>query len=370
MDKVDITIIGAGVVGLAIAARISDKRKSVVVLERNWKFGQETSSRNSEVIHSGIYYRPGSMKGALCLEGNERMYRLCKEQNIKHRKIEKIIVAFNKDEIQKLEQLYENGKTIGVKGMVLLKENEARQLEPNLNVPAAILCPSTGIVDSHALMEFFRFRAEEKGVVISFASEATGIEKMAGGYTVLVRDSDGKEFSFFSQAVINAAGLDADKVAHMAGIDIKKEGYELQYVKGEYFQVDDKYRGVFNRLIYPLPEKNGLGIHTVVDIEKRLRLGPNAFNVDKIEYSVKENHKQEFLNFIKKLIPSINMQELEPDMSGIRPQITPDKDGFRDFIINHEKEKGLPLFINLIGIESPGLTASPAIGEYVVKLLS
>ncbi len=367
MDKVDITIIGAGVVGLAVAAKLSEKNREILVLEKNDNFGRESSSRNSEVIHSGIYYPAQSLKAMLCIEGNKRLYKICEENNIGYGRPEKLIVADSKDETEAMEKLFENGKNNGLKDLKLLSGQEAGKLEPNLDVAAALHCPSTGIIDSHRLMQYFKSVAEEKGAMVSFSNEVTGIGKTGNEYTLTARDSSGKQFSFLTKIVINCAGLGADSIARMAGIDIHRANYKTSYCKGEYFHVNDSYRDVFTRLIYPLPAENSLGIHTVKDLQGRMKAGPNAFNVNEIDYTVDENHKKDFRDGLKRFIPSIKMEDLEPDMAGIRPQVQPDKNGFRDFIIAEESARGLPSFINLIGIESPGLTASPAIAEYVYR---
>jgi len=369
MDKVDITIIGAGVVGLAVAEKLSVKGNEVAVVEKNESFGQETSSRNSEVIHSGIYYRKGSLKLKLCLEGNRKLYDICLKNKVPFEKTGKLIAAFSKEDVEQLEKLFSNGRSGGVEGLELLSAAEARKLEPNLDCRCAILCKSTGIVDSHSLMKYFKQKAEERGAVISFKSEVTGIEKTPAGFLLTVEEPGGVPYRFESAAVVNSAGLNADKIAAMAGIDVKRAGYSQLYCKGEYFHVNDAYRKVFNKLIYPVPGAMGLGIHTVKDIRGSLRLGPNEFMVGGIDYSVDASHSEEFFIAAKNYFPGIRAEELMPDLSGIRPQVEPAAGGFRDFIIKEETAHGLPGFINLIGIESPGLTSAPAIADFVENFI-
>jgi L-2-hydroxyglutarate oxidase LhgO len=368
--QANITIIGAGAVGLAVAAQVADNNKEVYVLEKNKTFGQETSSRHSGVIHSGIYYPEGSLKAKLSVAGNRTLYELCETYEIGYKKLGKLIVATTDDEVGQLQTLLERGLRNGAEGLRLLSKREMRDLEPNVAGVAAILSPSTGIIDSHALMKYFIARAMECGAQIAYQSQVIEIEKVDNGYQVTVEDNTGK-FSFTTRALINCAGLNSDKIAEMAGIDTTEAGYRLHYCKGEYFSVGNTRNNLIKKLIYPvpLPRLTGVGIHITFDLEGRMRLGPSAQYVDSINYTVDNEHKSLFYNSVKRLLPFLEYDDLEPEMAGVRPKLQEPGGNFRDFVISDESDRGLPGFINLIGIESPGLTASPAIAEYVADLV-
>ena len=369
--KSDIAIIGAGVAGLAIAAQVARRDRVVYVLEKNERFGQEISSRQSGVIHSGIYYPAGSLKARFCVEGNRLLYELCQKHGIGHKKLGKLIVATSDAESGQLQELQGKGKRNGAEGLRLLSRRELKKLEPDVEGVAALLSPSTGIIDSHALMEYFAAQAREGGAEIACKKKVMDIEKLGNGYKVTVEEADKEVFSFETRLLINCAGLNCDKIAEMAGIDIAKAGYRLHYCKGEYFSVGGGKNKLVKRLIYPVPETKvtGLGVHVTLDLEGRMRLGPNAEYVDSIDYTVDTRHKQTFYNSAKKMLPFIEYDDLEPEMAGIRPKLQGPGDDFRDFVIREESDKGLPGFIDLIGIESPGLTSSPAIGRYVASMV-
>lgn len=369
MEKVDITIIGAGVVGLAIARTLSESDKTVLLIEKNERFGVETSSRNSEVIHSGIYYPRESLKTRLCLKGNAELYELCAHKNIPCIRSGKIIIARNKDEEQPLEELYAQGKNNGVKELSMLTRKEVNRLEPLVSVYCGLLVPSTGVIDSELLMRYLFTASDEQGSISLFNSTVTQIN-YAGPHSFRVTITPNNEV-FESRWVINSAGLHADIVASLVGIDIDKEEYRLRYSKGEYYSLkrDDEY--AFSRLIYPLPESavKSLGIHLCFNTKKKIRFGPNRYSVEKIDYTMDESHKNEFISSINTYLPSINKDDLYMDTCGIRPQRKTKNGSCEDFVINEESAKGFPGMINLIGIESPGLTAAPAIAEYVADII-
>lgn len=369
MEEVKITIIGAGVVGLAIAAEIAEESKGILVIERHKNFGQETSSRNSEVIHSGIYYPKDSLKAKLCLEGKHLLYELCTRHQIPHQRIGKLIVAVNDKEIRDLEALLDRGRENGLDDLQILSKQEVKEIEPHINARAAIWSPSTGIIDTHSLMKCLETIAKSKGVDFVYGCQVESIEKRPYEYKVGVRDTDGERFSFLSRIVINSAGLYADKVAALAGVDIDAAGYRLYYCKGEYFSLGAGKHNLIRHLIYPLPGHTSLGIHAVLDLQGRVKLGPNAFYVDKIDYQVEEAHKREFFESIVFILPFVEEGDLAVDMAGIRPKLQGPDDPVKDFVISHETGLGLPGLINLVGIESPGLTASAAIARYVKSLL-
>ncbi len=366
----DITIVGAGVIGLAIAAQVGSEDREVYVLEKNETFGQEISSRHSEVIHAGIYYPEGSLKARMCVTGNRILYELCERYGIGHRKLGKLVVATNDEESGELQALLEKGQRNGAQGLRMLSKQEIKELEPNIAGVAAILSPSTGIIDSHALMKHFVASARGRGVQIVYQTKVVGIEKVADGYEVSVEDNTGT-FSFTTRLLVNCAGLQSDNVAELAGIDITKAGYQLHYCKGEYFSVGRGKNTLVKRLIYPVPSVGltGLGIHVTLDMGGRMRLGPSVQYVDSLDYTVDSQHKTLFYDSARRLLPFLEYDDLEPEMAGIRPKLQESGGDFRDFVIRDESGKGLPGFINLIGIESPGLTASPSIAEYVGSLV-
>ena len=369
MADASVTIIGAGVVGLAIAARLSERKTNIYVLEKNERYGLEASSRNSEVIHAGIYYPPGSLKATLCVEGNRRLYELCEKFDVPHRRTTKMIVATNRDEEEALERIYQNGRANGV-ALELLTAERAKSLEPEVDATSAIFSPSSGILSAHGLMDFFYHRARENGVIFQFRCEVIGLDKGPDGFTLRIREKQG-ESSFTSEAVVNAAGLESDTVASMAGIDVDRARYRLHYCKGNYFSVQGARQRLVSRLVYPIPHREGLGIHTVVDLGGRLRLGPDAEYLPgrTLDYGVDEAKRPEFARAVQKLLPAIEEGDLEPDMSGIRAKLQAKGEPPRDFVIAHEKERGLEGLVNLVGFDSPGLTCSPAVARYVDQLM-
>jgi len=370
MEKTDITIVGAGVIGLAIAAELSKAYQNIFVVERNTAFGQETSSRNSEVIHAGIYYPHNSLKTKTCIEGKNLLYEFCLKNNIPHRKIGKLIVAIDKNEVQDLEKLIQRGLENGVEDLKFLSREEIKDLEPNIKTQAAIYSPSTGILDSHGLMKELVFHLEVRGGQIAYNTELIGIDKVKEGFEITVEDKREGSFKFYSRIFINCAGLNSDKVAQMVGID--RKDYQLKYCKGDYFRVHSNKAKFIHRLIYPVPkeDRTGLGIHATLDLAGGMRLGPDDEYVGKIDYNVDVSKQKIFYASVKTFLPFIELKDLAPDTSGIRPKLQGLGEGFRDFIINNEAERGLPGFINLIGIESPGLTACLSIARIVKRLIN
>ena len=366
--RADITIIGAGVIGLAIASLVARGRREVYILEKNERSGQEQSSRNSEVVHAGIYYDRGSLKAKLCLEGNGLLYELCEKNRVAYKKCGKIIVATNEVESQELEKLYVRGRDNGVP-LQMLSRREMTQLEPNLKGVAAFFSPTTGIVDSYALTSYFLTKARENGAQIAYKTEVNGIEKLSDGYQVSVNDASG-DFSFMSRVLVNCAGLHSDKVAEMAGINIEEAGYKIHWCKGEYYSVSGGKNKLLSRLIYPVPTAISVGVHVCFGVDWRLRLGPHFYYVDEISYKVDDSRKRAFLgSSIVKALPFIEPSDLAPETSGILAMLQGEGERLRDFIIEHEHKRGLPGFVNLVGIESPGLTSSLAIARHVSQLV-
>lgn len=367
----NIIIIGAGVVGLAIARELSAQFDNVYLIEKNKTFGQETSSRNSEVIHSGIYYPKGSLKAILCVEGKKLLYDYCKKNNIIHKIIGKLVVSTHKNENQSLLSILQRAKENHVEDAQLLSAEAAKQLEPNITATSAIYFPSTGIIDSFGLMKQLETDAINNGTQIIYNTKVIGIEKIETGYNVNIQDNYGIDF-ISTAIVINATGLHADIMAKMVGIN--DESYRLHYWKGEYFSVTNGKNKYIKHLIYPIPQQNNtsLGIHATLDINNRLKLGPNAIYLpDKnIDYTVDKHNIESVYAAAKKILPFIELDDLLPDQAGIRPKLQKPNDAVRDFIIRNEKDKGFDNFINLIGIESPGLTSCLAIAKKVKEELN
>jgi len=369
MEKTDIVIIGAGVVGLAIANELADTEKSIIVIEKHETFGQEASSRNSEIIHAGIYYPKESLRTKLCVEGKALLYEFCKKHNIPHKKLGKLIVATNHEEVQELDMLMNRGHDNGVDDLVYMNQDEIEAIEPNVEGLGAIESPSTGIVDSHQLMKVLENLAKEKGVIFAYGCEAAGISKNNNGFDIKVIDADGEGLNISSACLINSAGLYSDRIAQMAGIDINEHGYKLHYNKGEYFRVSAEKAKLARKLIYPTPRKYSLGIHTVMDLQGQMKLGPSTFYVDEINYDVDSDNRYVFYEYVKDFLPFIEKEDLLPDVAGIRAKLQAEGEASKDFIISDEKDKGLAGLINLIGIETPGLTSSLSIAKYVAGMI-
>ncbi len=367
----DITIIGAGVVGLAIARQVGCAGRDVFLLEQHESFGKETSSRNSEVIHAGIYYPAGSLKAKLCVEGAEMLYALCAEHKIPHARIGKLIVAVDDNEVSSLAELKAKAEANGARGLALLTAQEVLQLEPHVRATAGLFSPSTGIIDSHGLMQFYESAAEANGVSIVYGCRVLAVDRVSDGYRLEIRDSQGP-CKLQTRIVVNAAGLHAHHVAAMAGRNAERYSYRLHYCKGEYFSVNPSKGKLVGRLVYPSPlhELTGLGIHATKDLGGRLKLGPNAFYLGSLDYSVDPAHGVEFYDSVKGFLPFLEPDDLLPDTAGIRPKLQGPGQPFADFVIQHETALGLPGWINLIGIESPGLTASPAIAQVVADMVN
>lgn len=367
MDEANIIIIGAGVVGLAVAAELSLKYRDVVVLEKNESYGRETSSRNSEVIHSGIYYPEGSLKSLLCREGAERLYELCESACIPHRKLGKVIIAVSSEELAPLEDLFRKGMANLVPDLVMLDGKDLRRLEPHTNGIAAIYSPQTGIVDSHALMMHLYQVARDRGVTFAFNSELDLISREKDYFVAGVKQ---EKYRFRSRIVINAAGLWSDQIARLAGLNPDQLGYRIRFCKGSYFC--SQKPSPLKMLVYPIPndELVGLGIHATLDMGMRLRFGPDVEYVEKIDYQVDMAKKERFFTGASRIIPGLDRDAFSPDMAGIRPKLQGPGEKIRDFVICEESERGIPGLVNLIGIESPGLTASLAIAKKVADLVS
>ena len=355
----DAVVIGAGVVGLAIANELCDKFDNILVLDKESDFGQHVSSRHSGVIHSGIYYDKGSLKSKLCVQGNKLLYDFAKKHDVEYLNCGKLVVGHNNADLDKLTNLFDRGVSNGVENLELLTYEEAIEKQPGIKCQNALWVPSTGIVDSHGVMNCLQKQILEKGGIVYYNSEVISIDKIDSNYILSLKDQDIK---IGSPIVINSTGLWCDEVSSMVGIN----KYKIHYCKGDYYQ-SNTYKNL-KCLIYPLPDKIGLGIHTVLQLDGSVSFGPNAYYVDEIDYDINNNNLDSFYSSINKYL-NIKKEDLYVDYTGIRPKPFAANEQPMDFVINNESELGFSNFINLIGIESPGLTSSLAIGKYVFSVL-
>lgn len=366
-----ILIVGAGAVGLAVAKQLSESGYSCLIIEENTSFGMETSSRNSEVIHAGIYYPANSLKSKLCLRGNLMLYDYCKHKGIPHKRIGKYIIASSEEELSKLNRIYANAQSIGVPGLSLLSAEEMNKLEANIICTGAMLSESTGIIDSHALMQSLYDDASSTGADFAFNHSFLSAEQNGDLFTANIKCGE-DIFSVTCNYIINCAGLRSDKVAEAMGIDIDKYKLRLNYTKGCYFRIRG-YKDIAKRLVYPVPpvHKRSLGIHLTIELSGENKLGPDAEYIDRNDYSyeVPAEYIDKFHSAASKYIRNLSIEQLRPDQSGIRPKLQKPGEDFRDFYIEEESSKGLANFINLVGIESPGLTSCLAIAEYVQQYI-
>jgi len=364
MDRVECVVIGAGVIGLAVARRLAQAGREVIVLEEAEGIGTVTSSRNSEVIHAGIYYKAGSLMARMCVLGKKMLYRYCADHGVPHKNCGKLIVATTPAEAEKLQSIRDHAEANGVLDMQTLTGDAARLLEPALNCTAALLSPSTGIIDSHAFMLSLRGDAEDAGAAFAFHTPLLHA-KAAGGRIELDVGGDAP-MALECGLLVNAAGLNAPRVAR--GID----GMPLELIpraylaKGNYFSCSKK--APFSHLIYPVPEPGGLGVHLTLDMAGQARFGPDVEWVDSIDYAVDPARAARFYPAIRKYWPTLPDGALMPSYSGMRPKIVPPAVASQDFLIQGPKDHGVDGLINLFGIESPGLTSSLAIADYVGEI--
>jgi L-2-hydroxyglutarate oxidase LhgO len=365
MDEFDCAVIGAGVVGLAVARALALRGREVIVLESEGAIGTGTSSRNSEVIHAGIYYPQGSLKAQLCVEGKQRLYAYAEERGLPHRRCGKLIVATSAAQVGQLEAIAAKARANGVDDLVPLSRAQARAMEPALECLAALHSPSTGIVDSHALMLSLQGDLEHAGGVLALKSGVVGAE--CGGTGIVLKSADGTALRCHS--VVNAAGLAAPRLARQF------EGLPAAAVPGAWFAKGSYFtlagRAPFSRLIYPVPEAAGLGVHLTLDLGGQAKFGPDVQWVASPDDLVVDPARGEgFYAEVRKYWPALPDGALLPGYAGIRPKISGPGEAAADFMIQGPAAHGVPGLVNLFGIESPGLTSSLAIGRRVGDLLS
>lgn len=364
MESVDCVVIGAGVVGLAVARALALAGREVIILEAAEGIGTGTSSRNSEVIHAGIYYPKGSLMARTCVEGRRLLYAYCAEHGVPHRNCGKLIVATNGPESEMLQSIQGRAEANGVEGMRLLSGNAATQLEPNLRCTAALLSPATGIVDSHSYMLALQGDAEDHGAMLAVHSPVTSGRVTEDGIELEVGGTE--PMSLRCRLVINSAGLYAPSVAGKISGMPSDRIPTAYYAKGNYFTLTG--RSPFSRLIYPVPVPGGLGVHITVDLGGQAKFGPDVEWIAGIDYSVDPHRSDKFYAAVRKYWPALKDGALQPGYAGIRPKIVPPGAPAQDFTITGPADHGVPGLIHLFGIESPGLTASLALAEHVRAL--
>ena len=357
--NINCLVIGGGVAGLAVARTLSAELKDIILIEKNNQIGQEISSRNSEVIHAGIYYKPGSLKSKLCLEGKELLYEYLSKRNIDYLKCGKFIVSTNKNDDDKLNTIFENANTCGLFDLEF--DNEDIKKYPFISSRRNLFSPSSGIFDSHAFLASLHDEFEDNGGLVLLGNESVSVETESNNFSVHVKDKNNKEeFVIETKLLINCAGMEAVNIANSLYGHRK---FKNQFIKGEYYTYNGREK--LRHLIYPTPNSYSVGLHATIDLGRGIRFGPSAYNVDNIEYSVSEKEKDNFFNKVKAYWPSLKKENLTPSYSGIRPVL----EGTDDFILDFKDFKD-SLLVNVLGYASPGLTSSLALSKLVKSKLS
>ncbi len=357
-ERCDAVVIGAGVIGLAVARELALAGREVLILERNALIGAETSSRNSEVIHAGIYYPTGSVKAETCVRGKALLYDYCDRRHVPYKRVGKLIVATSEEQLDVLRGYQHQALRNGVGHLRWLDRDEALRLEPDLRCLAGIFSETTGVIDSHAFMLSLHGDVEAHGGIVSFHTQVTVLDWDNG--RLLVRCGD---FDLAAEMVVNAAGLEAPKVANALG-----GHWSGHYAKGHYYALSGG--SPFTHLVYPVAEPGGLGVHVTLDMAGQARFGPDVVWIDEADYAFDPRNRDRFVEAIQKYYPGLDPDRLHPDYTGIRPKLAPAGGPATDFVIEGPADHGISGLVNLLGIESPGLTSSFAIAERVVRLLA
>lgn len=362
--ELDAAVIGGGVVGLAFARALALAGRDVTLLEADGRLGNHTSSRNSEVIHAGIYYPQGSLKARLCVAGKHQLYDYCARVGVPHRRIGKLIVATREDEVATLEGILQHALASGVSDLEWVEAAAIRQLEPCVTAVRALFSPSTGIIDSHGLMSALRRDAEAAGAVVVVNSPVLGGRVTSGGIELAIGGSE--PTVAVCRTVINAAGLHAQTIARsITGIPAASIPGQY-FAKGHYFTLAG--RSPFNHLVYPVPVPGGLGVHVTLDLAGQTRFGPDVSWLDSVDYAFDEARAASFYTAIRRYYPALADGALQPGYTGIRPKLGGASTPASDFVVQTETQHGVPGLINLYGIESPGLTCSLALAEHALAL--
>ena len=366
MEKIDCAVIGAGVVGLAVARALAQAGREGVILEAEDAIGTHTSSRNSEVIHAGIYYPTGSLRAQLCVAGRRRLYEYCAQKNVNHKRCGKVIVACDETELDGLKKYHEQATVNGVEGLEWLDRDRLAELEPAVKCVRGFLSPNTGVIDSHGLMLAYLGDAEEAGAMLALRSPVQS-GKVTGDGIVLEVGGD-EPMTISCRSVINSAGLWAPDLARaIEGVPAATIP-PTYYAIGHYFSLAGP--SPFKRLVYPVARRDWLGVHVTVDLGGQCKFGPDFHWIDRIDYTFDTSLKDAFAHAIRRYYPGLKDDALQPGYTGIRPKIHGPNDPVPDFLIHGPQVHGVPGLVNLFGIESPGLTSSLAIGDYVSDLLS
>ena len=362
MEKLDAVVIGAGIVGLAVARALATSGREVVILEAEDAIGTHTSSRNSEVIHAGIYYPKGSLKARSCVAGKELLYEYCVAHGVPHRRSGKLIVATDTAQESELLSIQKKAHANGVTDVVWMTKAQVQALEPEISCIAGLYSPSTGIIDSHALMLAYLGDAEESGAMLALKTHLLGAQVTAGGFVVHTDQMD-----VACNVLVNSAGLRAPSIAKLVeGYPAEKAPQEF-YAKGNYYSLTR--RAPFSRLVYPVPEPGGLGVHVTLDLAGQARFGPDVEWVDRIDYQVDPKRSERFYAAIRKYWPGLPDGALAPGYAGIRPKTAGPKEPAPDFEVQGPSVHGVPGLVHLFGIESPGLTASLSLAHTVLDTL-
>jgi L-2-hydroxyglutarate oxidase LhgO len=364
MDSVDCVVVGAGVVGLAIARALAERGLETIVVEAQRHIGMGESSRNSEVIHAGIYYPEESLKARFCVAGRKTLYEYCKTRGVAHRRCGKLIVATTADQVDQLAVLRAFAEAAGVHDLTLLTETQARRLEPDLRCVAALESPSTGIIDSHAYMLSLQGDAEAAGAALAFEAPVTRLSQ--GSRAIGVTLGNDSAPSLQARLLVNSAGLCAQTVALSLAELPRHHVPPLHYAKGNYFSLSS--RSPFTRLIYPLPQASGLGIHLTLDLDGRARFGPDVEWIDAPDYHVDSARSPTFYDAIRTYWPALRDRSLLPGYAGVRAKLSGPGEKAADFVISGPGDHGIPGLINLFGIDSPGLTSSLALAAHVTSM--
>jgi L-2-hydroxyglutarate oxidase LhgO len=363
---VETVVVGAGAVGLAVAQALAAAGHEAMVLEQHALIGSETSSRNSEVIHAGLYYPPGSLRATLCVRGKELLYRFCGENNVGHARCGKLLVATHESQLGKLAAIKETAAKNGVIDLEPIGANAARALEPELACVAALISPSTGIIDSHGYMLALQGHVEANGGSVVLRCPVERIERTGAGFYRLTTGGE-SQATITCRNLVVSAGLHATGLARTLAFGTGYKVPETYYAKGQYYALSGP--SPFRRHIYPMPDGAWLGLHATVDIGGRCKFGPDIEWIDAIDYGFEPAKLEKFLGFIRTYYPGLEAGRLHADYTGIRPKLYREGEPVPDFAIHGPDTHGLPGLVALYGIESPGLTASLAIGELVSAML-
>ncbi len=366
---VDVVVIGAGVVGLACALALRDHFSTVAVVERNAAVGRELTSRNSGVIHAGLYNSKHTLKTTLCIRGRHLLYELAPKLGVSLKRCGKLVVAVDATEELALHALWEQARQNCVEGISRLDNRALQRAEPLVRGRSALYSAESGIIDSVGLAEALARLAEARGVAIAPMNRLVALERSQRNWRCVV-EVEGTRCTLGAPLIVNAAGLDAPGVARLAGLDLAAAGLEYQLWKGSYFALGGRFRRAFTHLVYPIPPQHGLGVHLTLDLDGAVRLGPNAERVSRLDYQVDPSQAPEFARLAQRYLPTLRESDLVPAYAGIRPRLAPLDTGPRDFHIAHAAPLGAPGLFNVLGIESPGLTACLAIGEHLARLVA